>query len=691
MKKTVAIMTISEQVGMFYTQQLYGLFGDIISVKNYSVEENGFENMINADLYLVGATSSDIFEYALSCIPQTSQVVLSNLTFTKHSIEMLKKLPQGTKALLVNLSSNMAMETVSDLYKLGINNIEFTPVGPDAVSVPHLKIAVTPAEARFVPSFVEQTVDIGHRVFSSGVIAEMAFKLGIPDFLSTEKCKAYNAALAEREYGLETLNSRAWNLEGRFEILLNAIDIGVVGIDNDNIIFAFNNAAERVLGEKRQNVLGKTTDMALSCLPINIFTDNMAKADIKLINVKNNPVSLSIVPIIQGDRFLGYFAIVQRFNDEEEKQRKLRLQMLNRGHVAKYTFDDIIGTCPQILQAKSVAQKMAASNASVLIYGESGTGKELFAHAIHNYSQRASMPFVAINCAALPESLLESELFGYAEGSFTGAKKGGKLGLFEHAHNGTLFLDEIEGMSHTLQIKLLRVLQEKEIIRVGDDRIVNVDVRIIAASNENIKEMVNKGSFRKDLYYRLNALPLEIPPLRCRQGDVMVLANHLIEEIGADFVISAEAQRAFNEYKWDGNIRELRNIIEYLNYVGKDVIEYDDLPEVFHNKEYDVYIEKQNDIMLDEFNFMAGKKEQQYSFVLNCLYIANRENKNAGREKISKLACQKGLVITQQEIRTIFSNCERYGLVDILKGRNGTKITEKGIKLVENINKMVTN
>src|SRR5690606_31795881 len=175
-------------------------------------------------------------------------------------------------------------------------------------------------------------------------------------------------------------------------------------------------------------------------------------------------------------------------------------------------------------------QRMAKSNSSILITGETGTGKELFAQAIHNYSPRRDNPFVAINCGAIPESLLESELFGYEEGAFTGAKKGGKPGLFEIADRGTLFLDEITEMPMSLQVKLLRVLKEKEVVRIDGDRIINVDVKIIAATNGNIKERVDMGEFRKDLYYRLNVLPLYIPPLRERKEDILFLTDKIKKE-----------------------------------------------------------------------------------------------------------------------------------------------------------------
>lgn len=681
--KKIAVMTISAGTGNFYVEQLKGFFGDAISAKSYNMENGGFADMEICDLYVVGATSDDIFDFAMSCIPDGAQVVISNVTVTKDTVDRLKKIPKGTKALLVNMSHNMAAETIADLYRLGINNVSFVPIGPGDAAPSDITLAITPGEACHVPPTALEIIDIGNRVFTANTILEIALKLGFSQFIESEAYKRTVAQLASTDYGLDRLGSLALDLESKLETLLDTIQVGVIGIDMNNVVFAMNHVAEEVTGEKKEKVIGKTTDQCLGCMPINVYKDNMAKNETRLITVKGAPVSLSTMPIVQKDRFLGYFAIVQSFKDEEEKQRKLRLQLMNRGYKAKYTFDDIIGECPQMVTAKTVAKKMARSAASVLIYGESGTGKELFAHAIHNYSQRAEMPFIAINCAALPDALLESELFGYAEGSFTGAKKGGKPGLFEHAHKGTLFLDEIEGMSPNLQIKLLRVLQEKEIIRVGDDRIINVDVRIVAASNENIKQMVADGSFRKDLYYRLNALPIDIPPLRQRGRDVFLLTEHIKREIGATFTLDDSAKRAFSEYCWDGNIRELRNVIEYLNYTGSPVISFQELPAVFHEQENSIYSLQDTSGGGKTLEQLFLKKSGVYQFILQQLYIAKKQNRQMGRKSLSLLSEEQGMPLSEQEIRTILQNLEKEGLVFISRGRAGTSITSRGEQMLK--------
>jgi transcriptional regulator with PAS, ATPase and Fis domain len=269
-----------------------------------------------------------------------------------------------------------------------------------------------------------------------------------------------------------------------------------------------------------------------------------------------------------------------------------RARKIIRHLKAEYTWDNIVGTSTALQQAKELARRAAETPATVLLRGESGTGKELFAHAIHNASNRRKGQFVRVNCAALPEHLLESELFGYEEGAFTGAARGGKRGLFEEASRGTLFLDEIGDIAVDLQKKLLRVLQEKEIMKIGSTRPVPVDVRIIAATNANLEQRIRNGFFREDLYYRLNVLPITIPPLRSIKEDLPVLARHLLmklnQEYGRDIErISDDAMRSLQAYHWPGNVRELESVIGRALITmdpAARVIEAEHLPFAGHEK-----------------------------------------------------------------------------------------------------------
>ena len=246
----------------------------------------------------------------------------------------------------------------------------------------------------------------------------------------------------------------------------------------------------------------------------------------------------------------------------------MRNEIYAKGHVATYTFKDISSLDPSTRDAVSMAKRFAVSDANILINGETGTGKAVFAQSIHNHSNRDKGPFVVVNCAALPVQLLESELFGYVAGAFTGANKQGKPGLFEVAHTGTIFLDEIGEMDYVNQGRLLRVLQEKNVVRLGSTKVVPVDVRVIAATNKDLHALVNLHKFREDLYYRLNVLQLKIPPLRHRKRDINSYAKMFLAEFsskqGSHFKLSAEATKKLENYDWPGNIRELRNVMQRL-------------------------------------------------------------------------------------------------------------------------------
>lgn len=284
-------------------------------------------------------------------------------------------------------------------------------------------------------------------------------------------------------------------------------------------------------------------------------------------NYDNKLYYVHCKPILVDNLGTGVLITLENAAKIAETETKIRKSLSEKGLVAKYTFDNIIGASSRMKYNISIAHKYAAVDSNVLLIGETGTGKELFAHSIHNASSRSAKPFVAVNCAALPENLLESELFGYSEGAFSGARKGGKIGLFELAHQGTIFLDEIGEVPISLQAKLLRVLQEREIRRVGDSRVIPVDVRVISATNINIAGQIAAGHFRADLYYRLNLLNIHLSPLRERREDIPPMVRYFLERYAASLGKPAPymEQRAMERlcgYSLPGNARELRNLCE---------------------------------------------------------------------------------------------------------------------------------
>ena len=306
--------------------------------------------------------------------------------------------------------------------------------------------------------------------------------------------------------------------------------------------------------------------------------------------IGNVEIITNRVPITIDDEVVGAIATFQTVDVIQKTEEKIRRRLNNHGFVADTKFSDIIGHSDVISKVITKAKVYSKSDSTVLITGNSGTGKELFAQSIHNYSLRNTKPFVAINCAALPENVLESELFGYEEGAFTGSRKGGKLGVFELAHNGTIFLDEIGEISLAMQSRLLRVLEKKEVFRLGGQKIIPIDVRIISATNKNLWEMVLNGQFREDLYYRICVLELHIPTLRERIQDIPLLVQKLIRNyrptLDNNKIVEISESELLKCNEWNGNIRELKNIIERLSVLYTDKVDVNQLiKEVLFDKD----------------------------------------------------------------------------------------------------------
>lgn len=353
-------------------------------------------------------------------------------------------------------------------------------------------------------------------------------------------------------------------------IILENAKEAIIAVDKKGQITAFNKATYKELNiPQTRKVNGYQINRVLPGLDLSKVIEK-GEEEIGVINTINNTMIVSnCIPIKAGTYKAGAVITFQNVDKIQEIESKIRKEMSTKGLVAKYSFGNIVGNSEILRKTIQIAFKYSQVDSNILINGETGTGKELFAQSIHNASRRRLEPFVAVNCAALPENLLESELFGYVEGAFSGAVKGGKMGLFELAHKGTIFLDEVSEIPTNLQAKLLRVLQEKEIRKIGDHKVIPIDVRIICASNIDLEEKVKEGKFRQDVFYRLNVLNLRIPSLCERSEDIELIAKYFIEKYCRKFEkftpeVTTEAIKTLKSHRWNGNIRELRNICERL-------------------------------------------------------------------------------------------------------------------------------
>lgn len=445
------------------------------------------------------------------------------------------------------------------------------------------------------------------------------------------------------------------------EAIINSTQDAISVVDEKGIGILINPAYTKLTGYEEKDIIGQKCTVDLSDQEESIHLEVLKKqkpvTGIRLnVGLSRRDVYVSASPIFTNGKLIGSVAIVHDFTETRRLSKQLnQAKQIIRNLEAKYSFDDIKGNNPVIANAIEKAKLAAQTPATVLLQGESGTGKELFAHAIHNASNRKHSKFVRVNCMAISEGILESELFGYAAGSFTGALKSGKAGYFEMADNGTLFLDEIGEINLSTQAKLLRVLQEQEVVRVGDSKVINVDVRVIAATNIDLEKAVKEKRFREDLYYRLNVIPIRTPSLREHKDDlkslVLVILNQHNQGFGRSVSdISEGALKHLKNYDWPGNIRELQNYIAraMINMrFNETTIEENHLPHLVDLIPKEI---EEEPLILKEVHSLQSQMEAHEK-----AYIESVLNKNKGH----KVNTAKDLEIS---IRNLYYKLNKYAL-----------------------------
>lgn len=524
---------------------------------------------LNADVIIArGATAFDLKRQGFP-VPVVELVISGEDTL--NMLYLLKERYGQTPAGIIG-SVNMILGIEDTAEKIGVN------------LTPYYLEENTDEEIYRV---VSRAVAEGKKVILGGMRGcTYAHNLGAEHLLLTSgRSSIWNAINAAKQLGISSREVQEHSLL-RTAMVDNAFE-GLIALDPHTNITAMNRSAQSILGLAPGNwFLGMPIREVLrSPNLVRLITRQDDYLD-EIIEYHQTHLSFKKITIYLRDEVVGYVLTFLNANQIQEAEGKLRGKIYHKGHTAKYTFDTIIGDSPAIRECIRRANAYAQTNSNIVIFGESGTGKELFSQSIHNASARCGQPFVAVNCAAIPENLLESELFGYVGGAFTGASKEGKPGLFELAHNGTIFLDEISEMPLALQGRLLRVIQEREIMRIGHDKVIPIDVRVIAATNRNLYEQVQQGKFREDLYYRLGVLDLTIPPLRERGHDISLLAHAFLNEFGVaqnrtPLQLTDAAAHCLEQQPWQGNIRELRNFCERLSVLcsDRDSIDAEELPD----------------------------------------------------------------------------------------------------------------
>ena len=634
------------------------IFHDYAAIEICYADQLTADSHLCADVYLV--IDRNLLPELREHTDELKNVVIMERSISKEKIKEVLAIPKDSRVLVVNDTEANAQEMIYMLYELGIGHLRLIPYPSEqAVNCEKILYAITPGERACVPEHVQHVVDTGYRMLSFDAISKIVEGLALEPQESwkvTERMIAYGNSVVTPMREFQTSYLDGFLKSQMLNTYVSDSSFSILLADKEGRLLYSNRKAKQLFSERiRVNkiTVSELDPQLAKLLEKPAFTQ-------QLITIDRHNFMADKYELTLGDVEVGFYLVLKDENEITEMERSLNKKLVERGLFAKYSFRDIKHRSAVMEECIKQAKVAAKTEYTVLITGESGTGKELLAQAIHNDSQRKSLPFVSVNCAAIPENLLESELFGYVGGAFTGADKNGKIGYFERANHGTIFLDEIGDVSPAMQAKLLRVIQERQIMRVGSDRVVDLDVRIIAATNKNLRDAVEKKQFREDLYYRLDVLQIKAPALRERKDDISVLMEYFLQD---DFrKLSQEEKQRLKKYKWPGNIRELENCALYYKTLGK-------LPRKI-----------EEDTEKETAHWQGDHHEKWKLQVLDLLKYTTTEGQGLGRTILYEQLQERGVKISGTRLRQLLEELKTEGLIAVNQGRKGTNITKAGFE-----------
>lgn len=643
-KKKVMIITDRKRIADTIKKDLQDILQDKIDTEILTLNEADNMPFIDGDLFLF--TLGNRIERVKKKLSNPDNTMVITRTFMEKEFVKILEIPQNTKVLVVNDNYENTLQTVELLYSLNVNNILMFPYNSEREYDTSIDIAVTPGEADKVPEGISNIIDLGDRHLDLSTFLEIIYRLHISDNDISAKLLNYNSMLINTDNGITKNYKETVMRNIQLERVLDMTDQGVaLTLKSGEIVLCnkkFRNLSENPITEGKSNIedfLGKELKKTLEEKDVSDFPAKINGRDIVL--SKNRIIYQK--NIYQNIYFFRDITYVK------ELEETISGQLRAKGFVTKYSIKDIIYKSNKMEKCLESVKIFSKTNKTILIVGQSGTGKELLAQSIHNLSDRRLQPFVAINCAAVPPGLLESELFGYEKGAFTGASREGKAGLFEYANNGTIFLDEIGDMSYELQSRLLRVIQEKQIMRIGSSRVKDINVRIIAATNKDLTKEIEKGNFREDLYYRISVLPVKVPALHERPEDIIPIFKSFLPQ---NMELGEKEKSILLSYCWPGNVRELKNAAEYYELMH----DYDDcLP----HKIMESYKESKALPSLENMVFHE----------INHLFS---EGSTVGRETLLNILKENySIALSEYRLRDILKKLCSEGKIKIYKGRRG--------------------
>ncbi|MEG1311051.1 MAG: sigma 54-interacting transcriptional regulator [Romboutsia sp.] len=657
--KNIAIISLGEDTGQTIKEQLENILDEKVNINIFNIDN---EIKINLECDLIIFSSETVRQIMQGRLNNNKNYIVVKRSIRHNFIDKLIKIKKDEKVLLVNDHKDSCEIVIKQLKSQGINHIQYFPYYPGIKSYEKTNIAITPGETQLVPKDINEVIDIQSREMDITSLTEILIKLNLIDKHGDLLSSYFYRNIVEISKKYINMARESIKLKDMLTSILDNQKEGIVYTNTLDKVLVLNEKAIELLSIERNKIISE-----------NIY-ELFENLNDEIINI-NNQELLIVKQVIKNNNgnHVGNMIVISQVENIHKIDEELRKKKKNNKNRSRYTFDSIIGNCKNILTNIGLAKKISKTNSTVLIQGETGTGKEVLAQAIHNESLRCDYPFIAVNFAALSENLIESELFGYEEGAFTGARKGGKEGLFKKAHKGTLFLDEIGDAPLHIQARLLRVLQEREITPVGGTDIIPVDIRIIAATNKNLLNEVKNKNFREDLYYRLNVMPIYTIPLRNRIEDISITLNHYISKFNKkdnnDNFFENEVIELLENYNWPGNVRELINIVEYLSVIKEEnlKIKVENLPKyILDNINQDRYI---SESFLNEDELWVLESIYKYDGI--------------GRRNLSIMSYEEDINLGEGKLRRIINTLKEKQYIEVNKGLNGTKITQKGMKRVE--------
>lgn len=670
-KPTLAVYGPDQAVKSYMVRVLNASIGHLVEISGYSMDIT-YPEKLHADLVVSSGRYS--YEAATQLFPD-SRVIASDRIVTAHNLEQVLVLPRGTRALVVNHPRTTSENTIASLRAFGIDHIEYEPYWREKHCDPSkIDVIITPGLMHWCPPEISvPIINIGERRIGVETFAKILLHFGFDMSYLNAFEQQYIGQHVEASKRIRDLLARSERLRRNQSVILHEIDEGILAMDEKGDIVVSNPIINQLFGEDGQLISNPHLKRILRKLDDEETThdalSDSSQSTTLLVRHMDKDIYCrkNVIELEEGTQAFYTFKKVEQI---EELEHSVRRKMQHKGFSARYTFDDIWGNNDRMMAIKERAQSFAETEHTILITGESGTGKELLAQSIHNASKRAKRPFVATNLAAISQSLLESELFGYQEGAFTGAKKGGKLGMFELAHGGTIFLDEIGDAPLHIQLMLLRVLEMREITRVGGEEPIPIDVRVIAATNCPLEEALVSGKFRQDFYYRLNVLSIKTMPLRDMANEIPTfMAQYYDAKYSCSKELDNEALAMLQNYDWPGNFREFNNALDYIYYssLKRKEISRSDFPDHILGKSTGV-------------RSFAGLISKNPLVLPVVAVYAENGPQALGRRAVLRSLVSGEIEITEAALKNIVTSLGKIGILSVGTTKQGTCITPHGLK-----------